>query len=106
MALSAVNCSVDTGRQILQIAANGQYSSRSAASWQRYANVEIVPVRVCNDTRRQIAQILAQSRKVNGLQNSVANDPLIAASLQRAGRGPNDVFAVEASAGGLMVYVY
>src|SRR5690606_20232669 len=104
--LTNSNCDIDEGRQILKIAADGNYNSRAYAQWRRAANVQVVPVRVCPPTRRQLAQILRQSGKVNALQGAVAGDPLIMASLDRTRYGVGDVFAVDSSGGRLTVYVY
>lgn len=105
-ALNGANCSANEGRQVLEFAAQAKFSASIARQWNRYSNVEIVPVRICNTARRQVAQILSQSGKVNALQQSVAMDPLISASLQRSRKDAGDVFAVDASGGGLKVYVY
>ena len=106
LALARANCSVNEGRKILKIASDGKFSNRTAAQWRRFANVQIVPIRICAEARRQVAQILRQSGKVNALQDAAARDPLIAASLDRSNRSAGQVVAVAASRGNLTVFVY
>lgn len=98
-----VNCSVNDGRYLLQLASQ---SILSPASWARAANVQIVPVRLCPQARAQVAQIFRASSKIQQVQGAAARDALITASLSRTRYDVDDVFAVEASGGRLVVYVY
>ena len=98
-----VNCSVNDGRQVLQLASQAKVNP---ASWSRAANVQVVPIKLCPQARSQVAQIFRASGKIQQLQNAAAADALIVASLSRTRYGINDVFAIEASGGRLMVYVY
>jgi hypothetical protein len=98
-----VSCSVNDGRKVLQLASQAKLNP---ASWARAANVQIVPIKLCPQARSQVAQIFRASSKVQQLQNAAAADALITASLSRTRYDVNDVFAVEASGGRLMVYVY
>jgi hypothetical protein len=104
--LADANCDLQQGRQILQIAAAGQYGGSAVSSWQRATNVRIVPMRVCAATRQQLSNILSQSSKVNQLHGYVAGDALISASLSRGKYGVGNVFAVERAGPELTVYVY
>jgi len=98
-----VNCSVNDGRQVLQLASQAKVNVRS---WSRAANVQVVPVRLCAQARSQVAQIFNASGKIQQLQSAAAGDALISASLSRTSYDTNDVFAVQANGGRLMVYVY
>lgn len=98
-----VNCSLDDGRRVLQLASQASVNPRS---WNSAANVQIVPIRLCPQARGQVAQIFRASGKIQQLQSAVAGDALIVASLNRTRYDINDVFAVEARGGSLTVYVY
>lgn len=99
----AATCSVEQGRQLLQMASKVRVNPQA---WRRAANVEIVPVKLCASTRAQVARILQTSSKINQLQGAASSDPLISASLDRTRYNSDDVFAVAASNGRLTVYVY
>jgi len=98
-----VNCSVNDGRQVLQLASQAKLNP---GSWQRAANVQIVPVKLCPQAHAQVARIFNASGKIQQLQRAAAGDMLITASLNRTRYDVNDVFAVQAGGGRLMVYVY
>lgn len=98
-----VSCSLDDGRRVLQLASQASVNPRS---WNRAANVQIVPVRLCPQARGQVAQIFRASGKIQQLQSAVAADALIVASLNRSRYDIGDVFAVETRGGSLTVYVY
>lgn len=98
-----VSCSVNDGRQVLQLASQ---ASLNPNTWARAANVQIVPIRLCPQARAQVAQIFRASSKIQQLQGAAARDALITASLNRTSYDVDDVFAVEASGGRLTVYVY
>jgi hypothetical protein len=98
-----VNCSLDDGRRVLQLASQAAVNPRS---WSSAANVQIVPIRLCPEARGQVAQIFRASGKIQQLQSAVAADALIVASLNRSRHDIGDVFAVEARGGSLTVYVY
>ena len=68
--------------------------------------MQVVPVKLCAQARSQVAKIFRASGKINQLQSAAASDALISASLSRTRYDLNDIFAVQASAGRLMVYVY
>ena len=99
----AGTCSVEQGRQLLQMAAKAKVAPQT---WRRAANVQIVPVKLCDATRREVAKVLGASGKVNQLQGAVSYDPLISASLERTRYRSDDVFAVASANGNLTVYVY
>ena len=63
-------------------------------------------MKVCSSTRRQISQVLGQSQKMRQMWGAVANDALIATSLNRSRHDATDVFAVTDTGGELTVYVY
>jgi hypothetical protein len=98
-----VNCSVNDGRKVLQLASQARLRP---GAWGRAANVQVVPVRLCPQARAQVARIFDASGKIQQLQSAAAGDALITASLSRTRYDVNDVFAVQASGGNLVVYVY
>ena len=75
-------------------------------AWQRSANVQIVPIKLCPLAKKQVAAILGKSQKMNLLQRAVMGDSLIMASLSRTSYRPGEVVAVQRKGGQLVVYVY
>lgn len=101
-----VNCSVNDGRKVLQLATKAKLTRQTIAGWQRAANVRIVPVKLCPQARAQVAKIFKASKKINMLQHAVTADTLISASLGRSRHDAGDVFAVDRQGSELTVYVY
>jgi hypothetical protein len=101
-----ITCAVNNTRQLLQVAAQGKITAAEIKAWQRFANVQVVPIKLCPAAKKQVAQILARSQKVNLLRRAVVADALISASLSRTRYDANDVVAVQRKAGQLVVYVY
>ena len=101
-----VNCAVNNTRQLLQIAAQGKITASEIGAWQRSANVQVIPIKLCPAAKKQIAKILAKSQKINLLRRAVMADALITASLGRPRYDAGDVVAVQRRSGQLVVYVY
>ena len=101
-----ITCAVDNSRQLLELAASGAVGDAEVRAWQRVSNVQVVPIRLCPDARREVAQILARSDKVERLHRAVAADQLVMASLGRSSHDVDDVVAVHRQQGQLVVYVY
>ena len=101
-----ITCAVNNTRQLLQVAANGKITAAEIKAWQRFASVQIVPIKLCPAAKTQVAKILARSKKVNLLQRAVMQDQLIMASLSRTKYDARDVVAVQRQKGQLVVYVY
>jgi hypothetical protein len=101
----AVQCSVNQGRGVLELATKARFTRSSPADWRRASGVQIVPVKLCPAARLQVTQIFNASGKIQSLHQAVAGDMLIMASLQRAGRDAGDVFAVQRNGSQLIVYV-
>lgn len=101
-----ITCAVNNTKQLLQVAANGKITAAEIKAWQRFANVQIIPIKLCPAAKKQVAQILARSQKVNLLQRAVMQDQLIMASLSRTKYDASDVVAVQRQKGQLVVYVY
>lgn len=101
-----ITCAVNNTRQLLQVAANGKITAAEVKAWQRFAAVQVIPIKLCPAAKKQVAAILARSQKVNLLQRAVMQDQLIMASLSRTKYGPGDVVAVQRQKGQLVVYVY
>jgi hypothetical protein len=101
-----VTCAVNNARYLLQVAANGKISAAEIRAWQRFANVQIVPIKLCPPAKKQVGAILGKSQKINLLRRAVMSDNLIMASLSRTRYKATDVVAVERKSGQLVVYVY
>lgn len=101
-----INCAVNNTKQLLQIAAAGKISGAEIKAWMRAANVQVVPIKLCPAAKKQVAQILAKSKKINLLRRAVMSDALITASLGRTSYDAKDVVAVQRKGGQLVVYVY
>lgn len=98
------NCSVAQGRTVLEIAAEADDVRTS--SWRRAANVQVIPVRLCQSARAQVSSILDGSPSILALRGAAASDSLITASLARTRYDIEDIFAVRQAGGQLTVYVY
>lgn len=101
-----IACTVNNSRQVLQVAAAGKITASEIKAWQRSANVQIVPIKLCPQARKQVAAIFAKSKKVNLLHRAVMSDALITASLNRTRYDAKDVVAVQRKGGQLVVYVF
>lgn len=101
-----VTCAVDNAKSLLQIAANGKVTASEIKAWQRAANVQVIPIKLCPQAKAQIAKLLARSQKIQLLRRAVTGDDLIMASLGRTSYNANDVVAVQRKSGQLVVYVY
>lgn len=101
-----INCAVNNTRQLLQVASAGKISAAEIKAWMRAANVQVVPIKLCPAAKKQVAQILAKSKKINLLRRAVMSDALITASLGRTRYDAGDVVAVQRKGGQLVVYVY
>jgi hypothetical protein len=101
-----INCAVNNTRQLLQIAAAGKISGAEIKAWMRAANVQVVPIKLCPAAKKQVAQILTKSKKINLLRRAVMSDALITASLGRTRYDAGDVVAVQRKGGQLVVYVF
>lgn len=101
-----INCAVNNTRQLLQVAAAGKISGAEIKAWMRAANVQVIPIKLCPAAKKQVAQILAKSKKINLLRRAVMSDALITASLGRTRYDAKDVVAVQRKGGQLVVYVY
>lgn len=65
-----------------------------------------MPIKVCNEVRRQIAGWLAGNGDYQRMVGAVASDPLINAALSRGKYQPGHVLGVDASGQTLTVYVF
>lgn len=101
-----ITCAVNNARYLLQVAARGKISAAEIRAWQRSANVQIVPIKLCPPAKKQVGAILGKSQKINLLRRAVMSDNLIMASLSRTRYKAGDVVAVERKSGQLVVYVY
>ena len=99
---SNASCVGESANQIARLI----QSTRVDASWMRASNVSIQRVEVCPDVKVWLSSQLAGSGLGPLLQNAVASDALISASLSRSSYGPERVFAVKHSGSQLTVFVY
>lgn len=81
-------------------------STNVSAKWMQASNVSIERVDVCPDVASWIAAQMSGSGLGPVLQNAVASDALISASLSRSAYNADRVFAVRHSGSKLVVYVY
>ncbi|MDB5541498.1 MAG: hypothetical protein JWQ89_3225 [Devosia sp.] len=101
-----INCAANNARQLLQVAAAGKINAAEIKAWMRAANVQVVPIKLCPAAKKQVAQILSRSQKINLLRRAVMSDALISASLGRTRYDAGDVVAVQRKGGQLVVYVF
>lgn len=103
---ASARCVGADGRQVLQLAARQTVNRSTISSWRRASNVQIVPIRLCPNIRRQVAAALDSSSKVNAIRGAAHSDALINASLSRTNYSARNIFAVQRSGSQLTVYVY
>ena len=103
---AGATCVGADGRQVLQIAGRQRVTNSAISGWQRASNVQVVPIRLCPNVKRQVAAALSGSSKVNMLRRAANADALINASLNRTRYNAGDVFAVQRSGSQLTVFVY
>lgn len=101
-----ITCAVNNTRQLLQVAANGKITAAEIKAWQRFASVQVIPIKLCPAAKKQVGQILMRSQKIELLRRAVAADQLIMATLSRTRYDVKDVVAVQRQKGQLVVYVY
>lgn len=82
------------------------FQSSTTNGWNRASGIQLVPVRVCADLRRQVANWLAANGAYHQLVGAVARDPLINAALSRTRYQPGHVLGVQRQGATLMVYVF
>lgn len=84
----------------------GIFQSTKLRGWNRATNIQLVPIRVCADLRRQIANWLASNSDYHRMIGAVSGDALINAALSRSKYQPGHVLGVQASGATLTVYVF
>ncbi|UYQ71034.1 hypothetical protein OF122_13305 [Pelagibacterium flavum] len=82
------------------------FDSTTLGGWGRVPNVRVVPMGFCADTRQVLEGQMQADGRLRALRSAAAGDQLVSLALQRAARGPEDVFAVAADGSVLNVYVY
>ena len=82
------------------------FDSTTLGGWGRVPNVRVVPMGFCADTRQVLEGQMQADGRLGALRSAAAGDQLVSLALQRAARGPGDVFAVAADGSVLNVYVY
>jgi hypothetical protein len=78
----------------------------SKSDWHRAIGIQLIPIKVCADLRRQVANWLAANGQYHQLVGAVAQDPLINAALSRTQYRPGHVLGVHRQGSTLMVYVF
>jgi hypothetical protein len=91
---------------VLNFAATQGYNQRSFLAWSRASNIQVIPIKICPNGRKAVAQAVNQSSNIRTLQGAVASDLLINASLNRTRFRTNNVLAVAQQGDTLAVYVY
>jgi len=83
-----------------------KYTRQAFNSWARAANVQVVPVKVCAQIRRQLNNATMANASIGALRGVAAADPLISTSLSRTRYNAGNVLGVAQRNGTLTVYVY
>ena len=82
------------------------FTKSTFQGWNRASGIQLIPIRVCADLRRQIANWLAGNGDYHRLLGAVAQDPLVNAALGRTQYRPGHVLGVHRQGSTLMVYVF
>lgn len=82
------------------------FQKSSTRGWNRASGIQLIPIKVCADMRRQIANWLASNGQYHRMIGAVAQDPLISAALSRTQYRPGHVLGVHKQGATLMVYVF
>lgn len=94
-------CAGYTSNQLLTL-----FNKSTTQGWNRASGIQLIPIRVCADLRRQIANWLAGNGDYHRLLGAVAQDPLVNAALSRTQYRPGHVLGVHRQGSTLMVYVF
>jgi hypothetical protein len=94
-------CAGYTSNQLLAL-----FNQSTIQGWNRANGIQLIPIRVCADLRRQIANWLAGNGDCHRLLGAVAQDPLVNAALGRTQYRPGHVLGVHRQGSTLMVYVF
>ncbi|AVF03960.1 hypothetical protein C4375_09635 [Devosia sp. I507] len=82
------------------------FQKSSTRGWNRASGIQLIPIKVCADLRRQMANWLAANGDYHRMIGAVAQDPLINAALSRTQYRPGHVLGVHKQGATLMVYVF
>jgi hypothetical protein len=82
------------------------FQQSSTRGWNRASGIQLIPIKVCANLRRQMANWLAGNLDYRRLLGAVAQDPLINAALSRTRYKPGHVLGVHKQGSTLMVYVF
>jgi len=94
-------CSGYDSNQLLSV-----FNNSTVRGWNSANGIQLVPIKVCADLRRQMANWLQANGEYHRLVGAVAEDPLINAALSRTRYGPGHVLGVHKQGSTLMVYVF
>lgn len=82
------------------------FDTTQLGDWGRVPNVRVVPMGFCAETRQALEGQMQADGRLGAVRGAAAGDQLVSLALQRAGRGPQDVFAMATEGAVLNVYVY
>lgn len=82
------------------------FDTTQLGDWGRVPNVRVVPMGFCAETRQALEGQMRADGRLGAVRGAAAGDQLVSLALQRAGRGPQDVFAMATEGAVLNVYVY
>ncbi|WP_421950654.1 hypothetical protein [Pelagibacterium sp.] len=82
------------------------FENTNLGNWGRVPNVRVVSMGFCADTRQAVESRMQADARLAALRGAAAGDQLVSLALQRAARGPEDVFAMATEGAVLNVYVY
>jgi|GEM_PF-3875665 len=83
-----------------------RYGEAQMAHWKRAVGIHVVKLPVCAQIRANVARTAALNGNIGAIQGVAASDPLMSASLSRAGSSASRVLGVGQAGGDLTVYVY
>lgn len=82
------------------------FQKSTTRGWDRASGIQLVPIKVCADLRKQMANWLASNGEYHNLVGRVSQDALINAALSRTKYQPGHVLGVQRQGSTLMVYVF
>ena len=82
------------------------FQQTQMSGWNRASSIQLIPIRVCAEMRRQVGNWLAANSSYQQMVGAIASDALISAALSRTNYQPGHVLGVQRQGSTLMVYVF
>lgn len=99
-------CFTPNDEQINHLVSSKSYSGDSVATWRTAGAVTLVPVRLCPEARTRVSEVTYGNANMAAMRAGIAASPAIQGKLQGTGLDSEDVLAVGAKDGQVVVYVY